>query len=70
MGEGLGAGGRVGGRDVEVRQARRRPGDPASVVANPARIKQTLGWVPAYDDLDTIVSHAFAWEKRLAERNR
>ncbi|MEQ9528038.1 MAG: UDP-glucose 4-epimerase GalE [Parvibaculaceae bacterium] len=66
----LGAVERVAGRDFEVRQAPRRPGDPASVVANPARIKQTLGWIPAYDDLDTIVSHAFAWEKRLAERNR
>lgn len=66
----LGAVERVAGHGFEVREAPRRAGDPASVVANPARIKHALGWTPAYDDLDTIVSHAFAWEKRLAERNR
>ena len=66
----LGAVERVAGHGFDVREAPRRAGDPASVVANPARIKQALGWTPAYDDLDTIVSHAFAWEKRLAERNR
>ena len=66
----LGAVERVAGHGFEIRQAPRRAGDPASIVANPARIKQTLGWAPAYDDLDTIVSHAFAWERRLAERNR
>ena len=61
---------RVAGHGFEVRQAPRRAGDPASVVSNPALIKKTLGWVPAYDDLDTIVTHALAWEKRLMERNR
>lgn len=66
----LGAVGRVAGHDFDIRQAPRRAGDPAAIVANPAKIKRTLGWAPAYDDLETIVSHAFAWEKRLAERNR
>ncbi|WP_293487165.1 GDP-mannose 4,6-dehydratase, partial [Parvibaculum sp.] len=66
----LGAVERVAGHDFDVRQAPRRAGDPASIVADPARIKHTLGWVPDYDDLDTIIAHAFAWEKRLAERNR
>ena len=66
----LGAVERVAGHGFEVRQAPRRAGDPASVVSNPALIKKTLGWVPAYDDLDTIVTHAMAWEKRLMERNR
>jgi len=60
----------VAGQGFEIRQAPRRPGDPASIVSNPARIKGTLEWTPAYDDLDTIVAHALAWEKRLAERNR
>lgn len=61
---------RAAGHTIEIRQAQRRPGDPASVVSNPARIKAALGWLPNYDDLDTIVSHAFAWEKKLRERNR
>jgi UDP-glucose 4-epimerase len=61
---------RAAGHDFEIRKAPRRPGDPASIVSDPARIKATLGWTPAYDDLDTIVSHALAWETKLRERNR
>ncbi|MFZ2469344.1 MAG: UDP-glucose 4-epimerase GalE, partial [Parvibaculum sedimenti] len=57
------------GHSIEIRQAPRRLGDPASVVSNPARIKEALGWTPHYDDLDTIVSHALAWETKLRERN-
>ncbi|MBX3495741.1 MAG: UDP-glucose 4-epimerase GalE [Parvibaculum sp.] len=61
---------RSAGHDFEVRRAPRRAGDPASIVADPAKIKQTLGWIPVHDNLDTIVGHALAWERRLAERNR
>ena len=61
---------RGAGHTFEIRQASRRGGDPASIVADPTRIKQALGWEPAYDDLDTIVAHALAWEQRLAARNR
>lgn len=61
---------RAAGHSIEIRQAPRRLGDPASVVSNPARIKEALGWTPNYDDLDTIVSHALAWETKLRERNR
>jgi len=66
----LGAVERAAGRGFEIRQAPRRVGDPASIVSNPALIKRTLGWEPAFDNLDTIVAHALAWERRLAERNR
>ena len=65
----LGAVERAAGHGFEVRQAPRRAGDPASIVSNPALIKKTLGWEPVYDDLNTIVAHALAWERRLAERN-
>jgi UDP-glucose 4-epimerase len=61
---------RVAGRDLPVTMAGRRPGDPAMIVADCSRIRQTLGWVPKYDDLDTIVSHALAWERRLAEMGK
>ncbi|MDZ4381430.1 MAG: UDP-glucose 4-epimerase GalE [Parvibaculum sp.] len=66
----LGAVERAVGHSFEVRQAPRRPGDPASIVADPARVKNVLGWQPAHDDLDTIVTHALAWESYLRERNR
>ncbi|MDB5600418.1 MAG: galE 3, partial [Xanthobacteraceae bacterium] len=61
---------RVAGRDLPVTMAGRRPGDPAMIVADCSRIRQTLGWVPKYDNLDTIVSHALAWERRLAEMGK
>jgi UDP-glucose 4-epimerase len=61
---------KAAGHAFEIRRAPRRAGDPASVVSNPALIKSTFGWKPAYDDLDTIVTHALAWEKKLRERNR
>jgi len=51
--------------DFPVEISDRRPGDPASLVANVERIRKTLDWHPQFQDLDTIVSHALAWEKRL-----
>ena len=52
---------------LPVREAARRPGDAAEVVADVSRLRSTLDWQPAYDDLDTIVAHALAWERqRLA----
>ncbi|MBU6320288.1 MAG: UDP-glucose 4-epimerase GalE [Alphaproteobacteria bacterium] len=57
---------RVSGADFSVRMARRRPGDAASVVAKSDRIRAELGWTPRFDDLDTIVQHALAWEKALS----
>ncbi|PKP72281.1 MAG: UDP-glucose 4-epimerase GalE [Alphaproteobacteria bacterium HGW-Alphaproteobacteria-5] len=61
---------RVAGHRMDIRQAPRRPGDPAAIVADPARIKGILDWQPRFDDLDIIVAHALAWERRLGERNR
>jgi len=56
---------RVSGRDFPVRLSGRRPGDPAAIVADAARMRSKLGWTPRFDDLDTIVAHALAWERRL-----
>lgn len=60
---------RVSGVDFPVRETGRRAGDPAHLVAGNARINEVLGWTPRYDDLETIVRHAWAWEQRLAKRN-
>jgi UDP-glucose 4-epimerase len=53
---------RVTGETVPVQEGRRRPGDPARLVANATKIRQELGWQPAYSDLDAIVEHAWRWE--------
>jgi UDP-glucose 4-epimerase len=46
----------------------RRAGDPDALIADNARILATLPWRPKLDDLDTIVGHALAWERKLGER--
>ncbi len=55
---------RVTGAKVPVAHGPRREGDPAVLVADPALARQVLGWAPRYGDLDTIVAHAWAWERR------
>lgn len=57
---------RVTGREIAVQDRPRRPGDPARLVANSARARQALGWKPEFAELDVIVGHAWAWERKLA----
>jgi len=53
---------RATGRRVEVRAAPRRPGDPAVLVADPARAARDLGWTAsARSALDAIVADAWAF---------
>ena len=54
--------------DFKVNIEGRRAGDSPKVVANPASLKGRTGWKPAYDNLDTIVAHAFQWERKLADK--
>jgi UDP-glucose 4-epimerase len=58
---------RVTNRTIERRLAPRRPGDPDSLISDNGLIKATLPWVPRHADLETIVTHALAWERRLGE---
>jgi UDP-glucose 4-epimerase len=61
---------RVSGRDFRVDISGRRPGDAPALVANVDRIQAALPWRPRYQNLDTIVAHALAWEKQLAGRRK
>lgn len=55
---------RVTGRDIIVQNAARRAGDPPRLVADSSRARRVLGWRPLYAELDSIVSHAWAWEQK------
>lgn len=59
---------RMSGRDFPVRQVDRRPGDPAALIAGADLIRERLGWTPQWNNLDTIVGHALAWERKLERR--
>jgi len=56
---------RVGDVTLVRRSAPRRAGDPARLVADPAKIHALLDWTPQFTDLDQIVAHALAWERAL-----
>lgn len=55
---------RITGKPITVRESPRRPGDPMRLVANSERARNILGWRPQYADLETIVEHAWAWERK------
>ena len=52
-------------KDIAVESAPRRAGDPPSLIADNARIKDLFDWTPQYDDLKTIIRQAIDWEKML-----
>jgi UDP-glucose 4-epimerase len=58
---------RVTNRTITRELQGRRAGDPDSLISDNRRIKATLPWVPRYADLETIVEHALAWERKLTE---
>ena len=55
----------VTGEDFPVKEGERRSGDSPFLVAGNQRLRSTLNWTPAYDDIEAIVRHALTWEKKL-----
>lgn len=53
------------GRSLPVKEAPRRPGDPPTLISDPRRIKEALGWKPVHNDLAGIIRSAFEWERRF-----
>jgi UDP-glucose 4-epimerase len=47
----------------------RRAGDPDALISDNNAIIDTFGWKPQHNNLDTIVTHALAWERQLSERS-
>ena len=58
---------RVTNRPLVRRIEGRRAGDPDSLIADSRVLRETLGWEPAHADLDTIIAHALAWERKLGD---
>ncbi|WP_293904506.1 UDP-glucose 4-epimerase GalE [Phenylobacterium sp.] len=54
------------GRPVPHATGPRRAGDPTSLVADPTRARELLGWEPACSSLDEIVRDALRWEGQPA----
>ncbi len=55
------------GASLKVVEAERRAGDPPELVAVADKIRSTLGWRPAHEDLDLIVRSSLSWERHLLD---
>src|SRR5215831_18322423 len=55
----------ISGRSICARSMARRLGDPAELVANPAKAAAVLHWKASRSDLRTIVNSALWWHTRL-----
>jgi UDP-glucose 4-epimerase/UDP-arabinose 4-epimerase len=58
--------GRTGNAAVPFSVGPRRPGDPASLVADCRRAMAELGWTPSHSSLDEIVGSAVTWHRSPA----
>ena len=56
---------RITNQTIVRRMRPRRAGDPDALIADNRRILATTPWRPKLADLDTIVAHALAWERKL-----
>jgi UDP-glucose 4-epimerase len=54
---------RVIGRKLDFEIDSRRPGDPATLVADAARAQKILDWQPAHPELETIIESAWRWHR-------
>ena len=55
---------RVTGNNFKVTFSKRRDGDPAKLVGSSKKIRKVLGWESEYNNIDTIVSHAWNWYQK------
>ena len=58
---------RVTNMTIDRRLEGRRAGDPDQLISDPSRIREELPWQPQHADLDVIINHALAWERRLSD---
>jgi len=52
-----------------ISEEARRAGDPPELVAVADKVREVLGWTPQFDNLDTIVRTALAWERKIAAKD-
>lgn len=58
---------KVTGIDFPVEEVGRREGDPQTLIADNRKIKEQIGWVPEFDDLEHIIKTAWVWENNLEQ---
>jgi UDP-glucose 4-epimerase len=61
---------RITGRKILRNSSERRAGDPAVLIASSDKIRTDLGWVPQYQNLDTIIESAWLWMENRRVQSR
>ncbi|WP_096023151.1 UDP-glucose 4-epimerase GalE [Campylobacter lanienae] len=56
---------KISGVNFEVMDAPRRLGDPAILIADSSKLRNLTSWKPKKDSLETIISSALEWEKKI-----
>lgn len=51
----------ISGREIKIKIAPKRSGDPAEIFADNKKAKRLLGWIPKYSNLETIITTALKW---------
>jgi UDP-glucose 4-epimerase len=54
----------VTGAEIRVGMEKRRPGDPAILIADPTRAGDLLGWRARRSDIQTVLQDAWAWHRK------
>jgi len=48
---------------IPAEVAPRRSGDPSTLIAASEKAQTTLGWQPKYQEIETIIEHAWSWHQ-------
>ena len=56
---------KITGRNIDIAEKPRRPGDPPRLIASSEKIKRELGWHPQFQSLDAIIESAWKWHQKF-----
>jgi len=56
---------KITGHPIPIKMGTRRPGDPPKLIAGSDKIRNELGWKPAFPDLPSIVESAWRWHQKF-----
>ena len=60
---------KVVGKPIRREMKQRRAGDPPLLISSNEALRETLDWNARYADIETILTHALEWERKLQGRN-
>jgi UDP-glucose 4-epimerase len=61
---------KITGCNIPCLEGDRRSGDPAVLIGSSDKIRDVLGCEPLYNSLDTIITTAWQWHKKVCDRTR